>query len=66
VHSWNGGAVKDEGDPPLGWSYDEKLRPIPEFNEYRENAHHSRPRRPLRSRPVRRWVIDEEAEDTIW
>jgi WD repeat-containing protein 23 len=49
----------------LGWSYDEKLRPIPEFINYRENAQNGR-RRPLRSRPVQRWSIDEEAEDTIW
>ena len=66
MHSWNAGAANDEGDPPLGWSYDDKMRSVPEFNNYRANARHGRPSRPLRSRPVRRWVIDEEAEDTIW
>ncbi|KAF4771361.1 hypothetical protein HAV15_004462 [Penicillium sp. str.  len=66
VHSWNAGANKDEGDPPVGKSYNDKLRYIPEFDQYRENAPHGRPRRPLRSRPVRRWVGDEEAEDTAW
>ncbi|CAG7970780.1 unnamed protein product [Penicillium nalgiovense] len=66
VHSWNAGATKDEGDPPAGKSYDDRLRHIPEFDQYRENAPHGRPRRPLRSRPVRRWVGDEEAEDAIW
>lgn len=65
VHSWNAGATKDEGDPPLGKSYDDRLRYIPEFNRFHENAVNARPRRPLRSRPVRRWA-DEEAEDTIW
>lgn len=66
MHSWNAGANKDEGDPPIGKSYNDKLQCIPEFDQYRENAPHARPRRPLRSRPVRRWVGDEEAEDTIW
>lgn len=66
MHSWNAGAAKDEGDPPVGKNYDDRLRYIPEFDEYRENAPHGRPRRPLRSRPVRRWVGDQEAEDTIW
>ncbi|KAJ5048136.1 LEC14B protein [Penicillium chrysogenum] len=66
VHSWNAGAAKDEGDPPAGKSYDDRLRHIPEFDQYRESAPHGRPRRPLRSRPVRRWVGDEEAEDAIW
>ncbi|CAG7918269.1 unnamed protein product [Penicillium olsonii] len=67
VHSWNDGATEDEGYPPLGKSYDDKLRYVPEFNHYRENVPFGRARRPLRSRPVRRLDIDEEAEDTtIW
>ncbi|KAJ5780462.1 hypothetical protein N7457_005622 [Penicillium paradoxum] len=65
VHSWNAGAAKDEGDPPAGKSYDDKLRDIAEFNEYRENALHRRPQLPIRSRPVRRLVVDE-AEDILW
>ncbi|KAJ5334848.1 hypothetical protein N7452_007251 [Penicillium brevicompactum] len=66
VHSWNGGAATDEGSPPLGKNYDDKLRPIPEFNNYRENAPFNRPRRPLRSRPVRRWAMNDQAEPEIW
>ncbi|KAJ5965685.1 hypothetical protein N7481_012399 [Penicillium waksmanii] len=59
VHSWNNGAKDDEGDPPIGKSYDDKLRYVPEFNHYREHAPPPR-RRPLRSRPVRRRFIDED------
>ncbi|KAJ5154586.1 uncharacterized protein N7500_010025 [Penicillium coprophilum] len=66
VHSWNAGAAKDEGDPPIGKSYDDRLRHIPEFDDYRENASHGRPRRPMRSRPVRRWVGDQESGDAMW
>ncbi|KAJ5572537.1 hypothetical protein N7450_009521 [Penicillium hetheringtonii] len=63
VHSWNNGAKDDEGDPPIGKSYDDKLRYIPEFNHYREHAPPPRARRrPLRSRPVRRWLNDDEDE----
>lgn len=65
MHSWNAGAPNDEGSPPLGASYDDRLRYIPEFNKYRENASHGRSNRPLRSRPVRRRVIDE-AEEMVW
>ncbi|KAJ5153246.1 LEC14B protein [Penicillium canariense] len=71
MHSWNDGADKDEGDPPIGRSYDHKLRPLPEFNRYQDNPPptrmHRRTRRPLRSRPVSRWVADEEEEDeSLW
>ncbi|KAJ5124189.1 uncharacterized protein N7515_008014 [Penicillium bovifimosum] len=64
VHSWNAGATEDEGYPAPADSYDDKLRSIPEFNRYRKTA--PRSRRPLRSRPVRRWIINEDAEDTVW
>ncbi|KAJ5652225.1 hypothetical protein N7507_009651 [Penicillium longicatenatum] len=60
VHSWNDGAENDEGEPPIGQSYDDKLRYVPEFNRYRENAPAPRSRRPLRSRPVHRMPIDED------
>ncbi|KAJ5111096.1 hypothetical protein N7532_001631 [Penicillium argentinense] len=67
VHSWNDGANDDEGDPPIGKSYDDKLRYVPEFNHYREHAPVPRSRRrPLRSRPVRRQSIDEDDEDEMW
>lgn len=56
-----------EGDSPLGKSYDDKLRSIPEFDYYRNNAPFHRPQPPLRSRPVRRWGIDEVGEESeIW
>ncbi|KAJ5548981.1 hypothetical protein N7513_006215 [Penicillium frequentans] len=61
VHSWNDGADNDEGEPPIGQSYDDKLRDVPEFNRYRENAPAPRSRRPLRSRPVHR--VDEDDDD---
>lgn len=61
MHSWNDGADNDEGEPPIGQSYDDKLRYVPEFNHYRENAPAPRSRRPLRSRPVHR--IDEDDDD---
>lgn len=61
MHSWNENAASDEGDPPIGKSYDDKLRYVPEFNHYRENA---RSRRPLRSRPVRQLFVDDE--DIEW
>ncbi|KAF3390476.1 hypothetical protein F1880_009161 [Penicillium rolfsii] len=67
IHSWNDGANDDEGDPPMGRSYDHKLRPLPEFNRYQENPPPSRvyrrTRRPLRSRPVARLDTDENEED---
>ncbi|OQD77248.1 hypothetical protein PENDEC_c003G07048 [Penicillium decumbens] len=66
VHSWNNGAANDEGDPPIGKSYDDRLRYVPEFNDYRENAPAARTRRPLRSRPVRRMFLEEEDEDVEW
>ena len=66
VHSWNAGADDDEGDPPIGKSYDDKLRYVPEFNQYRENAPARNTRRPLRSRPVRRLFVDDDAEDIEW
>ncbi|KAJ5768284.1 hypothetical protein N7533_000867 [Penicillium manginii] len=59
VHSWNNGAKDDEGDPPIGRSYDDKLRDVPEFNHFREHAPPPR-RRPVRSRPVRRRFFDED------
>ncbi|CAG8043261.1 unnamed protein product [Penicillium salamii] len=65
VHSWNDGASADEGYPPLGKSYDDKLRYVPEFNDYRDNAPFGRPQRPLRSRPVRR-MVDEDADPDAW
>jgi WD repeat-containing protein 23 len=66
IHSWNDGAANDEGVPPIGKSYDDKLRYVPEFNDYRENAPSARTRRPLRSRPVRRLFVEEEDEDVEW
>ncbi|KAJ5116247.1 hypothetical protein N7456_000595 [Penicillium angulare] len=65
VHSWNDGADNDEGEPPIGKSYDDKLRFVPSFNNYQENAPPVRSRRPLRSRPVPRLVVDEY-EDEPW
>ncbi|KAJ5692356.1 LEC14B protein [Penicillium macrosclerotiorum] len=67
VHSWNDGAATDEGDPPIGRSYDHKLRSLPEFNEYQDNPPATRMRRrtqrPLRSRPVPR---ASEEDDPDW
>lgn len=67
MHSWNDGAGKDEGDPPPVKSYDDKLRYVPRFNNYHHNPTYGHPRRPLRSRPVRRWVYyDEDEEPQVW
>ncbi|KAJ5930454.1 hypothetical protein N7466_005947 [Penicillium verhagenii] len=66
VHSWNDGAEKDEGEPPIGQSYDDKLRNMPEFNHYRENTQAPRARRPLRSRPLRRMRVEDESEMAEW
>ncbi|CAL5866450.1 uncharacterized protein PFLUO_LOCUS658 [Penicillium psychrofluorescens] len=66
VHSWNDGAADDEGDPPVGRNYDGKLRPIPEFNENRDNAPTIQSRRPLRSRPVRQLFVDSEPDSPEW
>lgn len=65
MHSWNDGAEKDEGDPPIGMSFDDKLRYMPDFDEYRENAPAPRSRRTVRSRPVRRAFIND-LEDETW
>lgn len=66
VHSWNDGARDDEGDPPIGKNYDDKLRHVPAFDDYRENAPAPRTRRTLRSRPVRRVYLDDESEGIEW
>ena len=66
VHSWNDGVGDDEGCPPIGKNYDDKLRHVPHFDDYRENAPAPRTRRPLRSRPVRRLFVDEDSEDIEW
>ncbi|KAJ6157535.1 hypothetical protein N7470_005127 [Penicillium chermesinum] len=66
VHSWNDGAEKDEGEPPIGKSYDDKLRHLPDFDEYRQNAPAPRTRRGLRSRPVRRLFENGDADEVPW
>jgi WD repeat-containing protein 23 len=48
VHSWNDSATEDEGDPPMGLSYNHKLECSREFNQFRDNA--NRRRRGARSR----------------
>ncbi|KAJ5623095.1 hypothetical protein N7490_011700, partial [Penicillium lividum] len=54
IHSWNDGADKDEGEPPIGQSYDDKLRSVPEFNRFRKtHIQETRRMRHLRSMPVR-------------
>lgn len=37
VHSWNDSASSDEGDPPLGTSYDTRLRYHRGFNDFKIN-----------------------------
>ncbi|KAJ5555073.1 hypothetical protein N7535_007518 [Penicillium sp. DV-2018c] len=63
VHSWNAGATVDEGYPPVGKSYDEKLRAIPEFDQWRDDKAHGRLPRPLRAiSPVTGWRFNPDAD----
>ncbi|EEP75595.1 conserved hypothetical protein [Uncinocarpus reesii 1704] len=64
VHSWNDDGSEDEGDPPLGQSYNAQLEYVESFNRYskavRERGERGARRgHGLRSQPVRR------ARDTI-
>ncbi|THC99275.1 hypothetical protein EYZ11_001274 [Aspergillus tanneri] len=56
LHTWNDSAAEDEGDPPVGRSYDCKLNPVPEFNQFKDTI--SR----IRSRPVERAPMNDEFE----
>lgn len=44
VHTWNDSATEDEGDPPMGMSYTNKLEYSHEFNMFRDTIrrHYSR------------------------
>ncbi|KAJ5885139.1 hypothetical protein N7495_009649 [Penicillium taxi] len=70
IHSWNDGAKDDEGDPPIGKSYNDKLKPIPEFDRYREQRGDTETARSrqnlLRSRPVRRLFLADDDENIEW
>jgi DDB1- and CUL4-associated factor 11 len=36
VHSWNDCPTEDEGNPPVGLSYDARLDEEPDFNNYKQ------------------------------
>lgn len=56
IHTWNDQANDDEGEPPMGMSYDSKLGYHRAFNQFRESI--LRERRAQREPAVR----DEQAE----
>lgn len=37
IHTWNDSAADDEGDPPMGMSYTNKLEYSREFNDFRDS-----------------------------
>ncbi|KAI1919785.1 hypothetical protein LOZ12_002254 [Ophidiomyces ophidiicola] len=53
IHSWNDDASEDEGDPPVGQSYDSNLEYVEAFNRYTQVARDGSTARGLRSQPVR-------------
>lgn len=68
VHSWNDNGTEDEGDSPLGRSYDSQLRPMPR-EPSREEAPVGSHR--LRSRAVRASQLfadddDDDDEPLVW
>lgn len=55
LHSWNDSASDDEGEPPVGTSYNSQLEFEYDFNRYHNVLRpRSTMRSYLRSRPVRR------------
>lgn len=78
LHSWNDSAVEDEGQPPVGMSYNSKLEFEYDFNYYNDVLRPESTRRSyLRSRPVRRQytyissgsdgsIGEDEDEDEEW
>lgn len=61
LHTWNDSAAEDEGDPPVGKSYDSKLQYVQQFNDYKERRG---PGSTLTSQPVRAQSPDEDS--FIW
>lgn len=61
IHSWNDSGTEDEGDPPLGKSYNSRVEYAHEFNRYAESSR-------IRSRPVRRPPFPEHEDiyDPAW
>ena len=48
IHTWNDNATMDEGDPPVGKSYNTRLMPLPDHNTRLEEEVRSRAVRPRR------------------
>ena len=61
LHTWNDSAAEDEGDTPVGKSYDSKLQYVQQFNDYKERRG---PGSTLTSQPVRAQSPDEDS--FIW
>ncbi|QVM10571.1 hypothetical protein D8B26_005229 [Coccidioides posadasii str. Silveira] len=74
VHSWNDDALDDEGDPPLGQSYNARLEYVESFNRFSDlnrDSDHSNPSAShgLRSQPVHRQTRQSDAgesSESIW
>ncbi|OJJ43475.1 hypothetical protein ASPZODRAFT_74378 [Penicilliopsis zonata CBS 506.65] len=59
VHTWNDNSPSDEGDPPVGRSYDSKLQYVEDFNRYKDTELR-------RSRLISQQLRRQPSEEPMW